>query len=416
MIEKLIKILLSIVLPIWGYEAFINRWNKTQEIMTSNWSLKIFWRVLFFPIILFFSLVIALIKTILLWSIGPHYYNSMKYGFSMFFKDMTSRTERKSFFVAVKRLKLFYELITKGKERRISCGNENSDKIFYVIRPYYFLEKNELNLLPSHLMYNYYRNLHFIAYALNKGWIPIVDWEHYGLLPHQENYPINGTTNGWEYYWNQLSEYTLDEVYRSKNVILSTRNTIDTPFMPPCKYPKPYQKNAEMCAEKCPRYDKLISFNEFTSQYIKNKKEEIFPKNSRILGVSVRGTNYGMHLRPGHPEQPQMSELINYIHKFMRAWNMEYVFIACEAQRVIDAVQEEFGEKTLVLQRMRYLKEPEVNDTPLYVPGQRYQTNLDYVTEMALLSKCTALLASYSGGVRVAIIWNRNQYEHLKII
>lgn len=419
MLEKLVKIMLCIVLPSNIYEAFMERWNITKVIMTNNFSLKIFWRILgllFFPIILFCSLIIACIKTILLWSIGPKHYRQAKYAFGMFFKDITSKTERKSFAVAVKRLKLFYELVTKGKERKVSYGDENPDKIFYVIRPYYFLKKNELSPLPARLMYNYYRNLHFIAYAINKGWIPVVDWEHYGMLDHQEEYPINGTRNGWEYFWNQPSSYSLDEVYKSKNVVLSNRNTIDTPFMPPCKYPKPYQKNAEECAKRCKQYDKLIEFNEFTSSYINEKINNLFPQNARILGVSMRGTDYKTLALPGHPEQPEIGDLIRYIEKYMQEWNMEYIFIACEAQNVIDAVKKAFSSKVIVLPRKRYLKEPEVGNNPLYVPGQKYQTNLDYVTEMAMLSKCTSLLASYSGGVRIAVIWNRNHYEHLKII
>lgn len=416
MIEKLAKIILCSIFPDWLYDMFMRHWKKTKEIMTGNWALKIFWKVLFFPIILFFSLIIAFAKTILLWCIGLTHYGQVRWAFSMFYKDMTSKTERKSFAVAIKRLTLFYELITKGKERRVSYGSENPDKTFYVIRPYYFLEENELNPLPAHLMYNYYRNLQYIAYAVHKGWIPVVDWEHYGLLLHQEEYPINGTKNGWEYYWNQPSEYSLDEVYRSKNVVLSTRNTMDTPFMPPCKYPKPYQKNAENCAKRCARYDQLISFNKFTLDYINEKLNTLFPDKARILGVSMRGTAYRTLALPGHPEQPEIRELIHHIKKYMREWEMEYVFIACEAQDVVDAVKTAFENKTIVLPRMRCLTEPEIGNNPLYAPGQKYQTNLDYVTEMALLSKCTALLASYSGGVRIAVIWNRNQYEHLKII
>ncbi len=419
MLGKIVKIGICLILPKNVYKAVMERWNKTKLIMTSDFSLKIFWRilgVLFFPVILLCSILVAFSKTILLWCIGPKHYRQVEYAFSMFFKDMTSEKERKTFPVAIKRLKLFYELVTKGKEREVSYGDENPDKTFYVIRPYYFLKKNELSTLPARLMYNYYRNLHFIAYAINKGWIPVVDWENYGMLDHQEEYPINGTKNGWEYFWKQPSAYSLEEVYKSKNVVLSTRNTLDTSFIPPCKYPKPYQKNAEECAKKCKQYDKLIQFNKFTLDYINEKVNNLFPQNARILGVSMRGTDYKTLILPGHPEQPEIEDLICYIKKYMWEWDMEYIFIACEAQGIIDAVKKEFGNKVIVLPRKRYLKEPEVGNNPLYVSGQRYQTNLDYVTEMAMLSKCTSLLASYSGGVRIAVIWNRGKYEHIKII
>ena len=99
---------------------------------------------------------------------------------------------------------------------------------------------------------------------------------------------------------------------------------------------------------------------------------------------------------------------------------MEYVFIACELESVIEIIKCKFGEKVLNLPRLRYKKSPKRGDVekgldPLYVPGQKYQTNLDYLTEMVLLSRCTALLAAMSSGVRVAIIWNNCRYENMKI-
>lgn len=78
------------------------------------------------------------------------------------------------------------------------------------------------------------------------------------------------------------------------------------------------------------------------------------------------------------------------------------------------------GEKVLVLPRLRYSVSPKRGDVekgldPLYLPGRKYQTNLDYVTEMVLLSRCNSLLAAMSSGVRCALIWNNNQYENIRI-
>ena len=86
---------------------------------------------------------------------------------------------------------------------------------------------------------------------------------------------------------------------------------------------------------------------------------------------------------------------------------------------MIETIRQKLGNKLLVIQRQRY-KDRNVPQgdayNPLYADGKRYQTNLDYVTEMALLSQCTALMASMSGGVRVAIIWNAMRYEKMELI
>ena len=38
---------------------------------------------------------------------------------------------------------------------------------------------------------------------------------------YSENKKIFGTMNSWEYYFEQLTDYSLDEVYKSKNVIMT---------------------------------------------------------------------------------------------------------------------------------------------------------------------------------------------------
>ena len=85
---------------------------------------------------------------------------------------------------------------------------------------------------------------------------------------------------------------------------------------------------------------------------------------------------------------------------------------------VVDAMKEAFGDYLIVLPRLRdHLTRPAdgVTQNPMYAPGQRYQTNLDYLTEVALLSKCDSLVGSMSSGMRTAIIWNAEHYEHVVV-
>lgn len=100
---------------------------------------------------------------------------------------------------------------------------------------------------------------------------------------------------------------------------------------------------------------------------------------------------------------------------------MEYVFITCEYAPLIERFNNVLGDKVIYLPRKRYVTPPKRGDVekkldPLYVPGQKYQTNLDYLTEMVLLSRCNSLLAAMSSGTRAAIIWNAGKYEHMQII
>jgi hypothetical protein len=415
-VEKVVRACFSIILPQKAYATFVHRMNITKEILNSSKILRVFWFIVFLPLVLGASLLTAFVKLTVVWLLGPSVYSNTKYALNMFYNDLTSTTKRKPLRIAIKRVQLFHELIVKGKEKKVSYGEENPDKTFLVIRPYYFMTPNEINDKIVHLLFNYYRNLHFVAYAIEKGWIPVVDWENYGILPHMENFPIHGTKNGWEYYWKQPSEYTLDEVYRSKNVVLCYQNVLESNYIPSNFFKPPLQNQALNYARKCPKYDNYISLNEPTSQYIEEKQKALFPHNARIMGVSVRGTSYGNSEISKHPIQPGHFELVNSINNYLREWDMEYIFFACESEDLVNVIKKEFGSKVLIMPRMRYKTLPTKDDNPLYAPGQRYQTNLDYLAEMTLLSRCDSLLAAMSGGVRAAIIWNANRYEHMKIL
>ena len=409
---------MKLVLPSKLFDAAMYRVDKTKRVMTSSITLKIFWKIVLAPIDLIVSLLVSVLKMPIIWLMPRSIPSMLSYSLRMFHSDITSSKDRLPVKVALKRVKLFIELSIKGRERKVSFGKKNPNKTFYVIRPYYFVEKNELTVRQSNLFFHYYRNLQHLAYAVDKGWIPVVDWKNYGNFSHGEDFPVNGTTNCWEYFWNQPSEYSLDEVYDSKNVILGLQNTRDIHLIPSCFFKTPLRKQALTYMQKCPAYDKYITLNTPTASYVNKWYEILFPKSAKILGVSVRATSYGTTRVPGHPKQPTFGELLIAVDKSLIDWNMDYVFFACESEDLVNSMFEKYGEKLILLPRSRYTvyKGSGGEHNPLYQPGQRYQTNLDYLTEMYLLSRCNALVCGMSGGVRIAIIWNNCAYERIRVM
>lgn len=412
-IGKFISLLLSLIFPPRVRRSVSDRLNLTAMAFTSNIELRVFWHIVFLPITLPLSLIVAIVKTILIWVLPAGLFSDIKYLFNVLQEDVSER--HMPLKLALKRMKIGYELFSKGREKEVSFGEKNPDKTFFVIRPFYYMETNELITTISNLLYHYYRTLQHLSYAIKNGWIPVIDWENYGPFPHGEDEPVNGTRNCWEYFWNQPSEYTLEEVYQSKHVILSSQNTVDYQLIPPVAFYTPFSRYVSRLIELCPQYDQYITLNEPTASYVQKRQDELFPKNARILGVSVRGAAYGAKRIPGHPVQPDIDNLIIETKEKMEEWKLDYVFFCCEMAEKVEKMKEAFGDKLISLPRKRYEKLPTSEDNPLYVPGQRYQTNLDYLTEMALLSRCDCLLAGMSGGVRTAIIWNAGQYRKIQI-
>lgn len=413
--ERVINMIICLIFPKKISDYLVSRVSRTKEALSNTIELKLFWHIVFLPITLPLALIYGIIKLPFIWFLPLGGFYNLKYAAKQFYLDIV--VTKTGIPLAVKRFRLLLELFIKGRERKVSYGEKNPDKTFYVIRPYYYMKVNELATTVAHLLFHYYRNLQQLSYALEHDWIPVVDWQNYGPFWHQEDYPVNGTTNCWEYFWKQPSDYTLEEVYQSKNVVLANRNSKDYGYIPSAFITPPLDEYAKDLMIQCPKYDTLFQLNDITEAYIREKQEALFPKNARIMGVSVRSMSYGKHLTPNHPKQPGTSELIHLTRKYMEEWKMDYIFFTCEAEETVQKMQEVFEDKLLVVPRLRYKEEPKSGtmESPLYVAGQRYQTNLDYLTEMVLLSRCTSLLAGMSGGVRTALIWNANEYENTYI-
>lgn len=420
LLVRMIRICFSCLIPKSLRARFIYCTTKIKAIMTNPKELKIFWKVLglllkvvLYPVALVVSFVLAFLQSIVVLVMPQKRYAETAYNFHEFYKDMVQRSLGLK--LSFKRVCLRNELFTKGCEKKKSYGNKNADKTFFVIRPYYFMEANELATTVSNLLFHYYRCLQHLTYAINNDYIPVVDWRNYGPFPHQEETPINGTTDCWEYFWKQPSEYTLEEVYESKNVILSDQNTRNYGYIPEVQFRSPFASYAKRLAVTCPEYADSFEFNDVTKEYFQQKIEEVFPKDERILGVCVRAMSYGSSAVKNHPIQPAMEQLIELIEQKMEEWELGYCFVTCESQLVIDELKEKFGDKLIFLPRLRYTYKPTSEDNVLYEDGQKYKTNLDYLTEMYMLSKCTSIIGGMNSGMRAAIIWNADCYEHMYI-
>jgi len=161
----------------------------------------------------------------------------------------------------------------------------------------------------------------------------------------------------------------------------------------------------------------LTQFNDVTLDFINKNYNKIFPQNSRVIGVNVRGIAYGSQRYFRHVRQPSINEIIELVKEKLDEWEMEYIYFACELEAHVERMKEEFGEKVLYLNRMRYVEDHKPDEAnPLYISGMRRQVNLEYLTEMVMLSKCNALISGISSGEKAAIIWNNHNYEHIKII
>lgn len=302
---------------------------------------------------------------------------------------------------------LFYRNIRSKtfKEEKRSYGSLNKDKKFYVIRR---------TPPASGLFSNYGVALLHLLEAEERKLIPIIDYKNY-LSSWKEKKSINNTENMWEYYWQQPSNYLLEEIYQSQNVILSA----ELPNQEKIWYPE--FLNNDIYIKKLYEISKKVPLNKKTQEYVNKIYEKIIPKNKNILGVAVRGMDYlSSKFNSGHPVQPSKEELLKIVKEKEKEWNVDFIFVTTEEEIVIEIFKKEFKEKLIFVERERYRNynnEKIIPQTNLSTrKNDKYLTGLEYLSEMYILSKCNSLIAASNSGVVAAVIMNGNQYENKYII
>lgn len=314
--------------------------------------------------------------------------------------------------IAVKNI--IYHFLTR--ERIKSYGIAHPDKTIYVIRS--IADRSPFYIGPVHnLLANYFYVLSHIQYARTKGWIPVVDQLNYPVYNSQST-PIYGTKNPWEYFWLQPGGVSLEEAYQSKHVVLSQRSWF-------WKWDMAYdieKYSDKSCIEFYHNLSEAAPLNALTRDYINRAREKIFPMGKRILGVNVR---IGGHDKravihgAGHPIQPQIDTLISVVMQCKKSWNIDTIFLACDADYTVQAFRAIFHDSLIVLPRMRSQIGSEYGldrDKKMFCSEHLFQTTLDYLTEMELLSACNALVGSITSGLRYALVRNGNSFEHVKLL
>ena len=278
----------------------------------------------------------------------------------------------------------------KWRERKKNLGNENEEIVFYVIRR----APEEIGLF-SYFM----TNLGLIAYALGKGYVPVIDMENYEnmFLEHSDI----GKKNAWEFFFEQPCGYSIEDISRSKNVIYSQAVNLNW-----FQYP-----GIDVVRDKVIRkkWHELYKKYVVIKKEISNECEEISRKlfgNAKILGVLCRGTDY-VNLKPkDHPKQPSIEMIIGKIDEMMMVRKCDKIFLATEDEEIYQALKKKFNSKLIVTDslRLRDTGKFKISEILKEKNIDKYENGKKYLINILLLSKCQCLVAGCAGGTYGALI------------
>ena len=263
-------------------------------------------------------------------------------------------------------------------------GDLNKDKYFYVIKrsPGTGLFSN-VTFVLNHLL---------ICQKLE--FIPVIDMENFKTI-YNEKKKIKGTLNAWNYYFESLNTYSLDEVYKSKNVLISSDQFYNFFY---------YNIETEEKLIKILQKDIKIKKNLYKIFLRLSKKFE--KKNT--LGIHFRGTSYKKS--QGHPLPATKKQMLDITKKVISKNKIDIIFLVTEEKDYLEYFKKEFPEKLFFLKSsFRSNKNDAFKIYPRIL--HRYKLGREALLETLLLSKCDHFIYLCSNISSAAISFNLNNKQ-----
>ena len=212
----------------------------------------------------------------------------------------------------------------------MSFSKLNPNVVFYVIK------RSPGAGLFSNLIYV----LNHLNIADKNRFIPIVDMKNFTTIYNEKN-KIDGNYNAWEYYFENVSKYSLEEVYKSQNVII-TKDKFYKYFSHDISNKK-FRKIGD-------RYFKIKKkFNKISDNYFKKNL------NEKTLAIHYRGTSY--KTSANHPFPATINNTIEYCKFLLKKYGYKKIFLCTEDLKLFYEMKKNFKSNLYSLNSYRSFKD-----------------------------------------------------------
>lgn len=276
--------------------------------------------------------------------------------------------------------------------------------------PVYYIVRRSLNWGDAGFFSNWLYALTHVAYAKEKGWIPVIDMRNYRTL-YSEDHPVNGTRNAWEYYFEQPVDTRT--AYRSGRFVLSAGSGRKKRYMPFVEtdeklelVPERARKLMSTAADYVHvRPDLLSSFEEWERTHFAGK---------RVLGVHWRGTDKRTP-PPGHRPTTPMEALLTAIRNLSDRRKPDLVFLASDEAGIREKIESAAGIPVIEAEAYR-LETGDARGLHLAKvrharPNHRYLLGLEVLRDAWLLSRCEFLVHGHSNVINAVLLMRDRPYE-----
>ncbi len=253
--------------------------------------------------------------------------------------------------------------------------------------------------------------LSHILYAFKKGYIPIIDLQHYANQYFKDGREFKD--NVWEYFFKQPAGFRLEDIDKNSNVIISGSKMEASCFNEINNGIKKALQGKD--CEEFQEFFNKIEFSDEMKSFLSREYQEITKNENEILGIICRGTDY-TSLRPdGHHIQPDSDILIKKAKELLKRFKYKKIYLATEDEKTYKKFQNEFKDMLIENKQYKYSYEKsDKNKLLRYIKVERkdhaYNLAKEYLLSIYILSRCRYLI----GGITSALSGLWFMYEGFK--
>lgn len=300
--------------------------------------------------------------------------------------------------------KLPYFVLSKlGFYREIRFGVSRAENS----GPYYVIRRSN-SWGEAGFFSNYFYVLSHYAYALQRGWRPVIDMRNYRTL-YSERKPINGESNAWNYYFRQ--PHSTRDAYKSHRFILSN-----------CTKPQgfnPIQETDSSCdlnPDIAPGLIQMARRDLPLRPEVAERFQQEFGAllgDKKVLGIHYRGGD--KHAPPpGHRMSVSRENLLAAVDELLLK-EPDAVFIASDEEGVSNLIRERTNIPVVELSACR-LPPGSADGLHNQKGGRRrsmhrYLLGLEVLRDAWFLSRCNFLIYGHSNVSNAALFFRGAPYE-----
>jgi hypothetical protein len=282
--------------------------------------------------------------------------------------------------------KIAYNINSIKKPKFYSFGEENPDKIFYIMREPFWPDAKNIGHASVIIF-----ALPYYAFADANGYIPIVE----------ESKTIRSKS---DIFYTQycLPPHSPENYLKSKNILYSRESDVKN-FSMDFYYTNPANTARFKYFQNI--FKKYIKFNQPVLNYMENDFNSIIG-NKRVLGCLCRGTDY-LKKENAIIIQPDVNIVIDKTEEIMKTKNCPFIYLATESEEIYQLFKKQFGDNLLTNSQLRFGKKDLQNirfisQVKERRQNDRYLTGLEYLSSLNILSKCKCFIAGQTTGSQLA--------------